>query len=254
MRHKNSKSKNHTGTKPYAWGRLWRAVSFISFSDHGLEKRFLAKQYKDNLAFNRMVSIAGIMAVSGFYLMNFLLNQPHDILLYSAPYFAALAALCLLIAMTFLNLSHHVVNSAALLTALIINVAPLVSLMAYRYPDTLYVYIGCTVLLSTTLMFIRLSFYYIAVFAVFYVLAFELLYFGSGPHAAAQTWNMHYVFGFVIGVGTIVSYGMELRERTNFVKLRIIVEERIKLSRLKDARPVAGRKAPGRLASKNEKM
>jgi hypothetical protein len=230
--------------KQDAWGRLRKTIFFISFTDPGLEKRFLAKQYKDNLAFNRMVASAGVVAVSGFYLMNFLLNRPDDVLLYAAPYFAALAALCILIGMTFLDLSHHVVKSAALLTALILNIAPLVSLMAFRYPDTLYVYIGCVVLLTTSLMFIRLSFYYIAVFAVLYVLSFELLYFGCGPHPAVQTWNMHYVFGFVIGVGIIVSYGMELRERTNFVKLRIIVEERIKLSRLKDARPAAGRKAP----------
>lgn len=243
MKRGKSLERQQAEDKQVARSRLKKLFYFLSFSDPDLERRFLAKQYKDNLSFNRMVAIAGIVAVSGFYLMNFLLNKPYDILLYSVPYFMALAAPCILIALTFLDLPHHFVNTAALLTALIINVAPLVSLMAYRYPDTLYLYIGCVVLLATCLMFIRLSFYYIAAFAALYVLAFELLYFGSGPHAAAQTWIMHYVFGFVIGVGIIVSYGMELRERTNFVKLRIIVEERIKLSRLRDTRPEADRNA-----------
>jgi hypothetical protein len=244
MKSGKSVGRKQAENKHGARVRLKRVIFFLSFSDPDLEKRFLARQYKDNLAYNRMVAIAGTVAVSGFYLMNFLLNKPHDILLYSVPYFMALTALCILIALTFLDLSHHVVDSAALLTAFIINAAPLVSLMAYRYPDTLYFYIGCVVLLTASLIFTRLSFYYIAVFAILYVLAFELLFFGSGPHTAAQTWNMHYIFGFVIGVGIIVSYVMELRERTNFVKLRIIVEERIKLSRLRDARPEAGRKAP----------
>ncbi len=244
MKQGKTETENRADNKQGARGRLRRAVFFISFSDPALEKRFLAKQYKDNLTFNRMVATAGIVAVTGFYLMNFLLNHPHEILLYTVPYFAALAALCILIAMTFLALPHHVVVSAALLTAIVINVAPLVSLMAYRYPDTLYIYCGCVVLLTTTLIFTRLSFYYIAAFAALYVVAFEILYFGSGPHPAAQTWIMHYIFAFTIGVGIIVSYAMELRERTNFVKLRIIVEERIKLSRLKDAHPDAVRKDP----------
>jgi hypothetical protein len=244
MRHSKSVVRKQADNKQGAWDRLRGTLFFLSFSDPGLEKRFLAKQYKDNLAFNRMVAIAGIVAVSGFYLMNFFLNQPHDIPLYWVPYFVSLTALGMLIVMTFLDLYHHVVISVALLTALVINVAPLVSLMACRYPDTVYVYSGCVVLLTTSLIFARLSFYCIVAFAALYVLIFELLYFGSGPHPAAQTWNLHYIFAFAIGVGVIVSYGMELRERTNFVKLKIIVEERIKLSRLKDARPAAGRKKP----------
>jgi hypothetical protein len=226
---------NQLSKRPGLPERVKNALCFLSFTDHDLERRFLIKQHKGHLGFNRIVSILGFAAVSGFYLMNYLLLQPGDIRLYILPYYIAAAALGIFILMTLIDLPHYVFNTLAMLAAILISTAPLVSLMAFRYPETYFFHTGCVVLVFISIVFVRISFYFVMGFAAIYLLAFELLYFSISPHSNVETLNLHYILLFSMGVGLIVSYNMEKRERINFVKLRIIIEGRMKLSRLKDA-------------------
>ncbi len=227
--------KNQLSKRPGLPERVINALCFFSFTDHDLERRFLIKQHKQYLGFNRVVAILGFVAISGFYLMNYLLLLPGNIRLYIFPYYIAAAALGLFILMTLIDLPHYVFNPLALLAVIIISTAPLVSLSAFRYPETYFFHTGCVVLVFIAIVFVRISFYYVMGFAAVYLLAFELLYFSIGPHSNVETLNLHYTLLFSMGVGLVVSYNMEKRERVNFVKLRIIIEDRMKLSRLKDA-------------------
>ena len=114
--------------------RVINVLGFMSFRDRELERRFLSKQHKEHLGFNRNVSILGFVAVSGFYLMNYLLLNPVDIRLYILPYYIAAVALGVFILMTLIDMPHYVFNTLAMLAVLIISIAPLVSLLAFRYP------------------------------------------------------------------------------------------------------------------------
>jgi len=234
--------KNKPIHNPGLLERVINVLGFMSFRDRELERRFLSKQHKEHLGFNRNVSILGFVAVSGFYLMNYLLLNPVDIRLYILPYYIAAVALGVFILMTLIDMPHYVFNTLAMLAVLIISIAPLVSLLAFRYPETYFFHTGCVVLVFISIVFVRISFYYVMAFAAVYLLAFELLYFSMDPHSNIETLNLHYILLFSMGVGLIVSYNMEKREMINFVKLRIIIEDRMKLSRLKDASPAAAPK------------
>lgn len=229
-------AQNKSKKAPRLCERVKKALLFISFTDSDLERRFLQKQHKEHLRFNRLVSILGFLAVSGFYLMNYLLLHPDEIRLYIIPYCVAAAAMGMFILITLIDLPHYVFNNLAMLTVTIMSTAPLISLMSFQYPETYFFHTGCVVLVFISIVFVRISFYYVMVFAAIYLAAFESLYFSTSPHSNVETLNLHYILLFAMGVGLIVSYNMEKRERINFVKLRIIIEERMKLSKLKDAR------------------
>lgn len=141
-----------------------------------------------------------------------------------------------------MDLAHHAYNRLAVASMLVGNAAPMVSLLAFTYPDTLYFRFGCILLVLTGFIFIRLSFYYITGFAAFYQLIFELLFLLPRPVPTVEAVNINILLVLTIGVGLVVNYTIEKRERTNFVKLRIIVEQRMKLSRLKDAHQDSGSK------------
>lgn len=230
---------NQLSVKPGLSGRVMHLLCFMSFKDRDLETRFLTKQYKEYLGFNRLVAMLGFVAISGFYLMNYLLLKPDDIRVYMLPYYIAVVAISVFIIMTFIDLPHYVFNPLALLAVTIITTAPLVSLTAFQYPDTYFFHTGCVVLFFICLVYLRVSFYYVLAFGAIYLVAFELLFFSVGPHTNVETLNLHYILLFSTGVGLVVSYNMEKRERINFIKLRIIIEERMKLSKLKDASPAA---------------
>jgi hypothetical protein len=234
-----SAGKNRPFEIPGIIERVVKTLCFMSFKDPELERRFLIKKHNEYRGYNRIVSTLGFWAISGFYLMNYLLMEPVSTRLYILPYYVAVAALGVFFIMTLIDMPHYMFKPLATLAVLIINAAPLVSLMAFRYPETYFFHTGCVVLVFITIVFARINFYYIAGFSVIYLLVFELLFFSMGPHLNVETFNLHYILLFSMGIGLVVSYNLEKRERINFVKLRIIVEERMKLSMLKDASPDA---------------
>ncbi|MBN2159417.1 MAG: hypothetical protein JW807_08475 [Spirochaetes bacterium] len=235
-------ASNTSSSKKPVWERIKKKALFISFSNPDLERQFLTRQMRDNLNFNRMVVIAGFAAYSGFYLMNYYLMPPADIMLYAVPYATAATAFATIFIVSFMDLPHYVFYPWATASILVGNIAPLVSVMNYQFPQTYFFHSACILLVTTSLIFIRLEFYYMVVFSALYLISFEVLYFLIGPHTAAETLNIHYILAAAIGVGLVINFNIEKRERTNFVKLRIIVENRTKLSMLRDARPGRGKK------------
>ncbi|MBN1496338.1 MAG: hypothetical protein JXA07_06185 [Spirochaetes bacterium] len=223
--------------------RALSAVKIFSFTDPAMEKQFQRRQHKENLLFNRWVAIVGFVAYSGYFFINYIIIPPGNVLLYLIPYLVSIPAFILFISITFMDLTHHEYNRLAVACMLFVNTAPMVSLLAYIYPNTLYFRFGCILLVLTGFIFIRLSFYYITGFAALYLLIFELLFLCPRSVPTVEAVNINILLLLAIGVGLVVNYTIEKRERTNFVKLRIIVEQRMKLSLLKDARPGSGRKA-----------
>jgi hypothetical protein len=234
--------QNQSNKAPGMWERVKKTILFISFTDPKLERSFLQKQYKDNLANNRVLSSFGLVIYSGYYLMNYIIMPSGDVLRYALPYLMGFAGFSLIIAITSIQLSRRVFKPLTMGAMVMINVAPLISVMAYDYPNTLYFHCGCVILATIGLIFTRISLYYLVGFTALFVLAFELMFFGTGHHSQAETFNLNFFLVVSMGVGLVVAYNMEKRERINFVKLRIIIEERMKLSRLKDATPTAAPK------------
>lgn len=220
--------------------RVLGAVKIFSFTDPAMEKQFQRRQHKENLLFNRWVAIVGFIAYSGYFLINYSIIPPRNVLLYLVPYFISIPTFILFISITFMDLTHHAYNRLAVACMLVVNTAPMVSLLAYIYPNTLYFRFGCILLVLTGFIFIRLSFYYITGFAAFYLLIFEILFLCPRHVPTVEALNINFLLVLSIGVGLVVNYSIEKRERTNFVKLRIIVEQRMKLAQLKDARPGSG--------------
>jgi hypothetical protein len=239
-----SREKEQLKKKQGAWGRIKKAVLFISFSDPDLEKRFLTQQIRDNLKFNRVVIIACFTAFSGYYLMNYILLPPQDIRLYLFPYAAAFIAFMTIFILSFRNLPYYVFYPCAVVTLLVVTVAPLVTLTEYRYPDTLFFHSACMVMLIISLIFIRISFYSAVCYSILYLALFEMLYVLIGPHSFVETLNLQYILFIIIVAGLTINFQIDKRERTNFVKLRIIVENRMRLSELKNTHPGAVRRDP----------
>jgi hypothetical protein len=230
-------TKNHANIKPGPWERIRKAALFITFADQGLERRFLQKQHKDNLANNRVLSSIGLAIFSIYYLLNYIVLPFNDTLLYALPYLLGFAGFSLIIAATSLKLSHRAFNLLVLASMISTNLSMLISIMSLTYPDTLYLRCGSVILALVGLMFARISLYYLIGFAAIFMMMFELQFMLTGPHNRVELLDMNFLLFMCMGVGLIVAYNMEKRERINFVKLRIIIEERMKLSRLKDATP-----------------
>ena len=228
-----TKSKNKQG----AWKRVKKAVLFISFSDPELENRFLTQQIRDNLKFNRITIIVCFILYSGYYLMNYILLPPHNINLYLFPYTAATIAFFTILSVSFLDLPHYAFYPFAVVTLLVVTVAPLVTLTDYRYPETFFFYNACMAVVFISLSFLRLCFYYVVIYSIIYVAFFEMIYALIGPHSLVETLDLQSILFIIIGSALIINFKVDMRERTNFVKLRIIVENRMRLSELKNTLP-----------------
>ena len=226
---------SHINKIPGLRERIKKATLFISFADRGLERRFLQKQHKDNLTNNRVLSSIGLMIFSLYYLLNYIFLPYNDVRLFAMPYLLGFAGFSLVIAGTSLNLSHKAFNLLVLAGMIIINVAPLISMMSLSYPDTLYFRCGSVILALVGLIFTRISLYHIIGLSVLYMAIYEIQFIITGPHYRVELLNMNFLLYICMGTGLVVAYNMEKRERINFIKLRIIIEERMKLSKLKDA-------------------
>jgi hypothetical protein len=232
-----SEAKTESDKKQGAWDRVKKAALFISFSDPELEKRFLTQQIRDNLKFNRITIIVCFMLYSGYYLMNYILLPPNDIRLYLYPYAAATIAFLTILMVSFLDLPYYAFYPFAVVTLLVVTVAPLVTLSDYRYPETFFFHNACMAVVIISLTFLRLSFYFVVIYSILYVAAFEMLYNLIGPHSLVETLDLHYILFIIVGAALVINFQIDKRERTNFVKLRIIVENRMRLSELKNRHP-----------------
>ena len=206
-------------------------LKLLDFDNRELEKNFLEKQNNYNNSFNLLVFITGLFSVTGFYFLLYYFRKPEQELLFFLFLFFSGVFLCISIIACFFNFSAKTRQFVHSFTLLIICILSLSTSVLYNEIDFYTFYAGYICLLCAGLSFLRISFRYAVLFAFLLIISYEIIIIIIfSPVTYSSIYIIHYIFYCTLFVSLCSNFNLEKRERHNFVKLQIIVADRLKHS------------------------
>ena len=206
---------------------------FMDFTDENLEKHFLEKQHEENISYNKFALIIGFLLISGFYFIHIFLNPPGQIYYILISYTIIVLSFLFTFIVVFSKYSYKLTQHTLFFLLLIIDISSMLATVSYDSISMAMFNSGLLILILAGFTFLRVSFSFAMPLAILLIISYFIIIFLSDLSILNI---VLYLFLFLcsIFIGMSVNYGMEKRERHNFLKLLIIVEDRLKLSNLED--------------------
>ena len=209
-------------------------IKLLNFENPDAEKNFREKQNNYNNYFNRVVFYVGFVIILGFYMLFGYFFRPESYSIFITCVAIGQLALLISIIVSIKNIQVQIVQVVYLITILALNISVLVISTQYKGVDFYIVFAGFICLVYACLSYLRIFFSYSILFGVIIILTFELIIYSVTTVFDPRLIMIHYIFYCTLYVSLYTNYNLEKRERHNFIKLQIIVADRLELARDKN--------------------